>query len=287
MRQGDNVKYSALDKINLFLTIYYRMFGNIFRISAWSPLLIAAVFQTAGLLLLIDYGRPVSGTFIYPLLKALLPSAALHYPNYYLAIPLVFSAYDIWILGPSIWLLAIGAVTISTGAIYDKQRIGIAAAAKTAAGRYGLLLGLWIIQTILMIIFVYLPARLISDSLTGYFLRHLAMKIALQGVGFVISAFTLYTIASILLDKNGLFKSLAISARLWKRNFFFSFFIVALPGSIGLIFDILTSSFAPNIINGGNPELIIQLLFLKIFLGVFLGLFHYGSAVYAYREIGG
>ncbi len=280
------MKYSALDKINSFLNIYYRMFGNILRFSAWSPFLIPAIFQTIGLLLLIDYGRPVSGTFIYPLLKTLLPAAALHYPNYYLALPLVFAAYDDWLLGPSFWLIAIGAVTISVGAIYYKRKIGLSEAVKTAAGRYGLLLGFWIIQMILMTIFVHLPTRWIMVTLTGYFLRTLAARIVLQGVGFVISAFMLYTIASILLDDNGLFKSLKISAKLWRSNILFTFFLVALPGSVKLILDILTSSFAPNIIDRGNPELIIWLLFMKIVLGVFLGLFQYGAAVYAYKEIG-
>jgi hypothetical protein len=95
------LKYSALYKINFFIATYGRLFSGVFKISSWSPFLVLAIFQALGLLAFSNFYIGGLKEVLYPVLSLFLPDSIFHYPQYYLALPSVYSGYNTIILGPN------------------------------------------------------------------------------------------------------------------------------------------------------------------------------------------
>jgi hypothetical protein len=278
------MKYTVSEKMSIFITFYVRMFINIFRLSTWSPFLFLAGIQTIFLILITNFNLPGFASLIMPLLKLILPVSLIHYPQYYLAAPMIYSLIDSFILGPSIWLIAVAAAIYKLNESYDGEKISLAQSKNVALSIYSKLLLLWLIQTALMVAIVLIPTWWFSTLLADTPRRSLAAKFMLQMAGFGISAFMIYTIPGIIIGKKSLGKAIGDSIKICFHNLFFSFFVIFLPGIVKLIIDLLATHFAPLIIYNYNPDIILWLLYSEIAIGIFLNLFIYGTATYAYRQ---
>jgi hypothetical protein len=276
---------SAMEKINLFVSIYIAQFLNIFRITAWLPFLILAGFQLVGLVIITNLNLPGFKTFIFPVLNIFMPEQLFHYPIYYLAAPQAFSIYDTFILGPTLSILAIGMAVCRLGGFHERRFDPLGKCRKIAAQNYGKLFLFWLIQTTILLTVILIPANLMEPYAYGSPRFALLVKIMLQLIGFAGLAALIFTIPAILIGKKSLAQGIRQSLKLFGRNVFFTYFIVLLPGMVKIGFDLLTTNFAQFIITQDNPEIIIWALFISIGSGVFLNLFIYGTAAYAYKEI--
>jgi hypothetical protein len=276
---------SAMEKINLFVSIYIAQFLNIFRITAWLPFLVLACFQLAGLIIITNLNIPGFKMFIFPVLNIFMPEHLFHYPVYYLAAPQAFSIYDTFILGPTLSILAIGIAVCRLGGFHERRFDPLAKCRKVATKNYGRLFIFWLIQTALLLAVILIPVNLLEPYAYGSPRFALMLKIILQLIGFAISALLIYVVPAMLLANKAPGAALKQSLRIARRNLFFTYFIILLPGTIKIGFDLLTTNFADYIITQNNPEIIIWALFVNIGVGIFLNLFIYGTAAYAYKEL--
>lgn len=279
------MKYSPLDKVNLFLNIYGRMFAAIFRFRTWAGFLVLALFQAAGLFILARFYLPGIYTIIYPVISAFIPPIMLHYPQYYLSLTSIYSGFDDFILGPTIWVICSAWAVYNLGRYYDPQSRLAGDGLRTAFKAYLPLLLFWALETALVFGVLALPTQLAGRFAFGSPRRRMAFQFGTRVIAFCFSAFLVYTIPGIVLRARSLGRAVRESIGLCARNFFLTFFIIFIPGLFRVGLDIILSSFSPRIIKYLNPELILLILLIEIALGIFINLFIYGSAVFAYEEL--
>lgn len=279
------MKYNALQKINLFTAIYGRMFTAIVRPGMWFPFFILALFQLIALYGLVKFYLPGWYNIIFPILSSFLPQEVWHYPQYYLALPSIFSGVDNFIIGPTVWVVLSAVAVYKLAGYYADSNFRLGNGFKSAFRAYLPLLIFWAIETTLVLIVILLPSLLMADIVKGSPNRKIALDFGLHLMGFGVSAFLIYTIPGIMLGGNGLGSAISKSLRICWRNFFLSFFIIFIPGLPKVILNLVISEFSPRIIQLLNPELIIGLIGLHIGIGIFINLFIYGSAVFIYKEM--
>jgi hypothetical protein len=275
----------VLEKINLFVSIYIAQFLNIFRVSSWLPFFVLALFQALGLILITNLDIPGFKLFIFPLLKIFLPESVFHYPTYYLAAPDAYALFDNLLLGPTIWVITIAAATYKLAGLRMGQALSLGDGYKNALGIYGRLIILWFIQMILIGIVISIPSRIMAPYVYESPRFTIFVKILIQLAGFFIMALLIYTIPGMVIAQKRLGPAIANSLKLCYHNFFFTFFIIFVPGVLRIILDILTTNLGPGIINQRNPEIIVWTMFSNVGLGIFLNLFIYGTVAYAYHDI--
>jgi hypothetical protein len=279
------LKYSPLDKINFFITSYGRLFAAIIRIPIWFPFLILALFQAAGLIALSKFYMGGLNQILYPVLLKIFPPAIFHYPQYYLVLPSIYSGYNIFILGPTIWVLMSAVAVYKLGG-YDKGvRNTFGEGLGKAFRSYFPLLLFWIIETVIVLAVLWILTAVFKDYVAGSPRVRFIFEYGYRLFAFIFSAFLLYTIPGIIVSGKKLGGAIKGSIRLCASNFFLTYFIIAIPASVGVVIDLFISGFSPQIVNLFNPELIAVLLYIRIGLGIFINLFIYGSAVFVYNEM--
>jgi hypothetical protein len=279
------MKYSTLDKINLFFRTYIRMFGRIVHFSAWASFFYLALLQLGGLFLLLGITIPGWKSLIHPILSLFLPAPAFHFPRYLLAIPGFYTAFDNYLLGPTGWVILSGAAVYVLGGQYfgDKPRFGDGF--KRALHAYFPLLLVWLIEMILVIVVFKIAAFLFVDLAYGSPRLLLAIRVGLQLAAFLPSAFLIYAIPGIILDKRPVFKAIGNSFSLCSHSLFLTYSIILFPGLIRLVFDILIQDYSYKIVATFNPDIVVIIIILKIIVGIFINLFILGSATYLYRDL--
>lgn len=279
------MRYTALQKINLFAAIYGRMFAAVLQPRVWIPFFLLALFQIAALYGLARFYLPGWQSIIHPVLSRFLSPEMLHYPQYYIVLPAVYSGFDNFILGPTAWVVLSAVAVYKFGGHYDDKNLPLNEGFGRAFRSYLPLLAFWAIETAIVLMVLLLPSLLLKSFVVGSPNRKIALDFGLQVVGFGFSAFLLYTIPGIMIGGKGLGSAISRSLRLCRDNFFLTFFIIFIPAFLNVILNLILSDFSPRIIQLLNPELIIALLGLQIGIGIFINLFIYGAAVFTYKEI--
>ncbi len=279
------MKLTALDKINLFVRIYGRMFAAVFNFAPWAPFLILAFFQALGLFGLINFHLSGWSALISPLISRFISEEMIHYPQYYLALPSLYSSYSTFILGPTIWVILSAAAVHKLSGYHSGEKISLKEALRSSRRLYFPLLLFWIIETGIVLVVMLAPSVVLAQAAATSPLRKLVLNTGLNCAAFAVSAFFVYTIPGVIIGGKKIFSAIAGSAGLCARNFFLTFFIVAVPGSIGLVFDLILTEFSGRIVTLLNPELILLILYIRIAAGIFVNLFIYGAAVFVYKEL--
>ncbi len=280
-----STRLTVLDKLNLFVGTYAQMFLGIFRFSWWSPFFIYALFQLAGFFALLWYYAPILSVTVYPLLAAFLPSNIFHYPQYYLALPSVFVTYDSLILGITVWIIFTATAVYRLGGIYDGKVPALRECIRRGLYSYAPLLFVWLLETISVIVILYIPNLLLKERMAGSPNFSAAVSVLFEMIGLLVTAALIYAVPGIILDGKRAGAAIKRSLGLFAGNFFLTYFIVFVPGIITIILNLLLSNYAPKIISLFNPELIPILLFIYIMVGIFVNLFIYGPAVFVYKRM--
>jgi len=279
------MKYTALGKINLFAAIYGKMFAAIIRPGIWLPFFILALFQVAALYGLARFYLPGWYSIIFPILSSFLPPQVLHYPQYYLALPAIYSGFDSFILGPTVWVVLSAVAVYKLGGYHAGGNRPLGEEFRSAFRAYLPLLAFWAIETAVILVVLMVPSLMLKSTVWGSLNRKIALDLGLQMAGFGVSAFLIYSIPGIMVGGRGLGSAISKSLHLCWKNFFLTFFIIFIPGLPKVILNIVLSEFSPRMIQLLNPELIIALLGLQIGIGILINLFIYGSAVFVYKEM--
>lgn len=80
-----------LAQLNLVLWAWLESLKDLGRFRIWRPFLVLALVQVAMLLLLTQFFRPGLSSMLAPLIENAAGPGAKHYPQFYLALPMVFS----------------------------------------------------------------------------------------------------------------------------------------------------------------------------------------------------
>jgi hypothetical protein len=280
------MKYSALDKVNLFAAAYGRLFSGLTKISIWSPFFILALFQAMGLLALSNIHLPGLKSTIFPILSLFLPESIVHYPQYYVALPSLYSGYNTLILGPTIWVLMSALAVYKLWGYSGGEPLAFGEGFRRVSRLYLPLLLFWLIETVIIFIVLFTLTITFRDYAAGSPRIKFLFEYGYQLFAYIFSAFLIYTIPGIVISGKKLGRSLKDSIVLCGRNFFLTFFVIAVPGSIGAVIDIFISGFSPQIISLFDPGLVIKILYIRIALGIIINLFIYGAAVFVYYEMG-
>ncbi len=278
------MRYNAFDKINLFFKTYIEMFANTLRPSSWAPFFYLAVLQAIGLVLLTWFSMPGWKAVIEPILAYILPQEPFHFPRYLLTVPRVFSDYNNYILGPTAWVIFSAVAVFKLGGLYEEEKWPASEGFSRAFRAYFKLLFVWLIEMALAYIIFAALSILFVEVVWGSPRRLFALKAVIQYIAFIPSAFLIYSLPAIILDRKPLFAALGESLRICGHNFFTTYFIIAIPGTVRLIFDIVIRDFGPRIIYTLNPDIVIWLMGMKIFFGIGIHLFTIGAATYLYRD---
>jgi hypothetical protein len=278
-------KLSFLDKLNMFVSIYGQLFISIFRFSWWSPFFIYAIFQTIGFLALLWYYAPILSATVYPIISLFLPSNAFHYPQYYLALPSLYATYESLILGVTVWIVLVAAAVYRFSGIYAGKVPVLRDSISLALRSYLPLLLVWLIETVLVIIILYVPSHLLKSMIADSPNRAALVDIIFEMIGLGVTAMLIYAVPGIILDRKKVWPAIRDSISLFLRNIIFTYSIVFFPSFLRIIMNLLLTSYAPKIITILNPELIPAIMFVYIFAGIFINLFIYGAAVFAYKRM--
>lgn len=281
------MRYSPLGKVNFFITSYVRLFAGIIRISNWSPFLILALFQAAGLLAFSKFYVSGLNQILFPLLSKLFPPAIFHYPQYYLALPYIYSGYNDFILGPTVWVIMSAAAVFMLEGYRKGTKFASGESFRKAFKSYLPLLLFWILETAIVFVVILVLNLAFKDAVVGSPRASFVFKFGFKLLAFIVSAFLLYTIPGIMISGKRLGQALLDSIRLCSSNFFLTYFILAIPASVGVAIDLFVSGFSAQIISLFNPELVAVLLYTRIGIGIFINLFIYGAAVFVYGEMSG
>jgi hypothetical protein len=278
-------KLSLLEKLNLFVSIYGQLFIRIFRFSWWSPFFVYAIFQTIGFLALLWYYAPVLSATIYPIISQFLPANVFHYPQYYLALPSLYSTYDSLILGVTVWIVLTATAVYRLSGIYAGKTPAFSDGLGRALRSYLPLLLVWLLETVLVIIVLYIPNLLLKGIIAGSTNRAALADIIFEMIGMGVTAMLIYAVPGIILDGKKVWQAIRDSIGLFVGNFFLTYAIVFIPSILHIFINLLLTSFAPKIITILNPELIPTIMLVSILLGIFVNLFIYGAAVFAYKKM--
>ncbi len=279
------MKYTALDKINLFLSFYGRLFSAIFRISLWFPFLILALIQSSALLGLLWYYKPGFNNIVFPILSLILPAQVFHYPQYYLVLPSIYTFIDGLIIGPTLWVILSAASVYKLGGYFSDNGRKLSDGFSKAVKSYWPLLLFWLIETCLALIVLFVPSNVLSSYIVGSPRAKFALELALQLFSLGISSFLIFTIPGVMIGGKGVGQAMADSIRLCFHNMILTYSIVLIPNLIRIGVDLVLTNYAINIVSKLDPALIMTIILFKIVSGIFINLFVYGAAVGVYTEM--
>lgn len=277
-------RLSVLDKVNLFILAYARVFALFPRVSYWFPFLVLAIFQSAGLAAFASINSVVWLNVVYPILSKILPPEIFHYPQYFISLPSVFSVFDSFILGPTIWVIASASAVYKLGSLDSGEKAHLKDGFSRAVRRYFPLLLLWIIELAVVFPIVWLPSKTVTDLYRQSPTTQFAANTALQLAAFIPSALLIYAIPGIMVSGRKLFAAIGDSFKLFFHNILLTYLIISVPGLFRLAFDAVLNNFGSKIVWTMKPELIIAILAMKIAAGIFINLLIYGAATIVYKE---
>ncbi|MCP4580264.1 MAG: hypothetical protein GY839_01505 [candidate division Zixibacteria bacterium] len=281
------MRLAAFDKLNLFIRTYITMFGNVIRFSSWSPFLYLAIFQLLGIVLMAWISMPGWKNFIYPILSLAIPTELFHFPEYLLVIPHIFSDFDNYILGPTAWVIFSAVAVYKLGGLYSNEKLSAKTGFSIAFRSFLPLLIVWFIELALVFVLFKASTVLLIEFIYGSPKRVMALNVTLQLIAFIPSAFLVYAVPGIILNRMRVINAIGHSLKLCYQNFFMTYFIILIPGLVRLGFDIIIKDFGPKIAFSLNPNLIIVFMVMKVVAGIFINLFILGVATYIYRDLTG
>ena len=256
-----------LEKVNLFFSVYLAGLRSFKKPILWLPFVLYALIQILLLLALINFYSPLLSLVFIPLIKKFIGEFVLHYPAYFLFLPKIFSRANLLLGG------IIGSFTIGWGTylffsfFLPDNRIKLTEGIKVAFSKYLLLLGVWAIETIVLLGWFFLISRVGRGFLGGSFKRELAFELLSLGSGLIFYGFFAFTISAIILSGRNIISALGLSISIYKRNFFSTYLFLLLPNLLTLPFTFLNRR-AIYLISKFNPEIVFLILVLEIFVSM-------------------
>jgi hypothetical protein len=243
----------------------------------WTPWLVLGMLQCAVLLALLGFAHPLLAWAVVPFVRAIGGEPALHYPDFYRALPALYSRADL-VMGSLVGAVATGWSTRLFAARWRREG--------PAAGRA------WaeIAPRALTLVLAQLPFQLLVLLFTGLLDRALAGQggrvlrigyfVALGGVA-ALQALFLYLPALIVIERRSLWRALASLPRAWARGFW----AALLLGLVTLLPLLPLTGLAQEsglLVDRGSPELVGWVTALQLLVGLAVSFLLAGSSTLVY-----
>lgn len=247
-----------LFKLNNFFRIWGATFRAMGKIKIWVPLVILFLIQILFLYILVRFYQPPWSAVLIPILKGVLGDRVLHYPQFYMSLPAVYSLVNLVLVGFfSIFANAM-VVWLLTSHFWG-NRLNMKEAWEKANRRFGHLFLIWLLNTLVAAAIFFLPSLLFSFWIAGSPRRMLFIQTAGLVVGVLVSCLFAFCFNLILVSASSWLKSLSLNFDIFRRNFFSTCFFIGIPGLISWGYGVLVGN-APLVMSKLRPEVIPFLL---------------------------
>jgi len=243
----------------------------------WLPWLALGVLQLALLLALTGFAHPWLVWAVAPLVRAVAGEPAMHYPDFYRALPYLYGRMDVAVaMLPG--ALATGWGTLLFAARWQRRELS-AAAGWAATARYGLALVLAQLPLQLLLLLLTVALERTPGGQFGL-ARRLAQAAAVGGaVG--LQALFLYVPALVVLGRRGAWAALGGLPRSWARGLWAALLLSALALLPLLPFGALAQR-SGLLVEHGVPELVGWITGAQILAGLCLSFLLAGSSTLVY-----
>jgi hypothetical protein len=243
----------------------------------WTPWLVLGVLQCALLIALLGFAHPLLAWALFPFVRAIGGEPALHYPDFYRALPFLYSRADL-VMGSLAGAVATGWSAWLFAAHWRRDEL--------AAGRA------WaeIAPRALTLVLAQLPFQLLVLLLTGLFDRAPAVQEGLaQRLGYLVTlggvaglqALFLYLPALIVLERRGLWSAFAGLPRAWARGFWAAL-LLGLVGLLPLVSFAGPGQWSDLLVDRGSPELVGWVMAMRLIVGLAVSFLLAGSSTLVY-----
>lgn len=274
-----------LEKLNFTFTTYGRLIIAMFNFRLWPPFAIYLLVMALLVMMISSMFSPLLSGWLIPILVATSNNAILHYPQHVALLPEVFQKVN-FLLGPSLLLesLLTGVGMLMFAAYFQRQKTQFGASLRTALRYYWKIVLIWLVNSVLVyLLFQYLP-ELFRGFVLGSPRRELALQIGMQGLSALLAALFAYTIPYLLIRNRPLMSCFTGSFNLFFRNFFTTFFFVALPQFLYLGYY-LTWQDTSSLVFKFNPVFVVILTLGLTVLSALVNFFTSGSIVRFFLEV--
>ena len=268
---------SALEQLALAAQALWLSLRSLRAGRMWVPWLALGALQVAGLAALLAFAHPLLAWAMAPLVQAIGGERALHYPDFFRALPSLYSRVDL-VVGSILGAIAIGWSTRLFAARWRRQAAGPGEAwAETAPRALTLVLAQLPFQ-LLVLLFTSLVERALVGQ--GGLVRRLGYYVALGGV-VGLQALFLYVPALIVLERRGLWRALAGLPRTWSRGIW----AALLLGLVALLPLLPLNALGQRsglLVDRGAPELVAWLTAMPLVVTLVVGFVLAGSSTLVY-----
>lgn len=243
----------------------------------WTPWLALGVLQLAVLMALLAFAHPLLAWAVAPLVRVIGGEPALHYPDFYRALPSLYSRVDL-VVGSLAGAVVTGWSTRLFAARWRGHVLGPGEAwAETAPRALTLVLAQLPFQ-LLVLLFTTVIERLLVGQ--GGLVRRLGYFVALGGVA-GLQALFLYVPALVVLERRGLWRALAGLPRAWERGFWAAL-LLGLAALLPLLPLDALGQRSDLLVDRGSPELVAWLTALQLLVGLAVSFLLAGSSTLVY-----
>jgi hypothetical protein len=268
---------SPLEQFALGAQALWLTLKQLRSVRLWTPWLLLGLLQAGALVAIVDFAHPLLAWALAPLVRAIAGEPALHYPDLYRKLPLLYGRADL-ALGATAGAFAAGWSTWLFGARWRRHHPA-PATGLAEAGPHALTLVLAQLPfPVLVLALTYVLDRGLAGQ--GGMVRRAGYLLALGGAVGLQAAF-LYVPALVVLERRGLWVTFAALPRTWGRGFWAALLLGAVAVGVLLPFDQLGQR-SDLLVDRGNPELVGWLMALQLLVGLGVSFLLAGSATLVY-----
>ena len=239
----------------------------------WLPFIAIAALQLLLLGGLLNFHHAALAPVFMPIVTAFAGSDSIHYPNFYLALPLVFSRVTL-ILSAVLACVMVGAAIVLFAQAFG--RVEHLPAWRAAWKRYPSLLAATLLLAACMFAIPYLARVVPNNMLLENQMVRWSVRGALLFLSIVVQTLLIYAAAWILLRNERLLPAIGKSMGLAWSTFLATFVVVAVPAL--LLFPVgFLASRSDLFVNKFSPETMVALVVTQIVLELVLGFLLVGA----------
>jgi len=246
----------------------------------WVPWLVLGVLQCAVLLALLGFPHPLLAWALAPLVRAIGGEPALHYPDFYRALPLLYSRADL-VVGSLAGAVATGWSTRLFAARWRREMLPAGGAWAEIAPRALTLVLAQLPFQLLVLLFSGLLDRALAGQ--GGLAQRLGYFVTLGGVA-GLQALFLYLPALVVIERRGLWSAFAGLPRAWARGFWAAF-LLGLVALLPLLPLAGLGQGSGLLVDRGTPELVGWVTAMQLLVGLAVSFLLAGSSTLVYLGV--
>ncbi len=264
---------NALEQTVLAGQALWRTLRRMGSARLWTPWLVLGLVQALVLAALTAFARPWLAWVLAPLVRAGAGEAALHYPDFFRALPLLYDRADL-VVAALVGSIATGWSVTLFASDWRGARVAVGEGWFRVAPRS------------LALVLVQLPFNVLAFGLSVAIGHLLAGRVGMtlragQAAGLaamvVLQALFLYLPAVVVLERRGLGAAFAALPRTWARGFW-----AALVVGVAALLPLLPLDFLGRrtnlLVERGTPELVAGLVVLDLLVGLLVSFLLAGSS---------